>query len=184
MSPSDADSDPLSPAEVEAFVRHFGKVQHGLRAFVLSLVRNWDDAEDIFQNTNLILWRKYRKFDPETDFRKWAFQVAYYEVLEWRRKRHKEHVGLSENVLNRLATEMIAEVDTTDMRERALDRCLSKLSADDRELIQLRYFAGKSVQAVGEAVQRSSDAVYKAMNRIRWRLLECVQRQLRQEDRL
>jgi RNA polymerase sigma-70 factor (ECF subfamily) len=185
MSQSPDESEPLTPAEGEAFVQLFGKAQHSLRAFVLSLVKNWDDAEDILQDTNLILWRKFRSFDRGTDFRKWACQVAHFEVLEWRRRKFKDkqQVGLSENVLSRLASDLIADADATDQRGRALDQCLSKLSAADRELIQLRYFSGNSIQAVGDAVRRSSDAVYKAINRIRWRLLECVQRQLRQEER-
>lgn len=163
-------------------MRLFGKFQHGLRAFVLSLVPRWHDADEIFQNTNLILWRKFREFDQARDFHKWACQVAYYEVLEWRRKQHRAKAALSNNVLAQLAKELIDDMESCDLREQALMQCLEKLPAKDRRVMQLRYFAECSVSDVAKKVGRSIDAVYKATNRIRWQLLGCVQRRTQQED--
>jgi RNA polymerase sigma-70 factor (ECF subfamily) len=172
-----------SPADAEAFVRLFGKVQHGLRAFVLSLVPNWDEAEEIFQNSNLVLWRKFHEFDRQTDFRKWAFQVAYYEVLEWRRQRYRERLVLSPGVLALLADELTEDSEFVDAREQALRQCLETLPLADRQLVQLRYFADLAVQEIATQLGRSADAIYKATNRIRWRLYECIKRRLQQEGR-
>lgn len=183
MPPTESSQPPPSPAETEQFVRLFGRVQHSLRAYVLSLVPYWDEAEEIFQNTNLILWRKFREFDPDTNFRTWACKVAWYEVLEWRRQRHKAQSCLSETVLAQLAAELVDDAELAESRERALAQCLDTLSPADRELVQLRYFIAQEVPAVASQVGRSVNAVYKAINRIRWRLFECIERRLRQEDR-
>src|SRR6056297_854003 len=63
----------------EQFVSLFTRHEPGLRAFVRSLVFSWDDANEIMQNTGLVLWRKFDTFDPETDFMRWACVVARFE---------------------------------------------------------------------------------------------------------
>lgn len=186
MSTNDESHRPaISAEQTEAFVREFGKVQHGLRTFILSLVIRWDDADEIFQKTSLIVWRKFAEFDPNTDFRKWACQVAYYEVLKWRQQRHCDNrVELTEDVIERLADDLVKDNEYVDARQQALVECLESLRAADRKLVQLRYLADNSVQGVAKEVGRSTDAVYKAINRIRWTLLECIQRRLRGEGTL
>ena len=65
----------------------------------------------------------------------------------------------------------------------ALRRCLKKLSERDLNLIELRYQEGASVKKVAQHVNRGVKGVYKSLNRIRWQLLECIQRSLAMEDR-
>ena len=37
-----------------------------------TLVRDLNDADDLFQQTGLVLWRKYEQFDPSRSFVAWA----------------------------------------------------------------------------------------------------------------
>ena len=53
---------------------------------------------------------------------------------------------------------------------------MEKLSVDDRELLELRYEPGATVEAIARQIGRSTKAVYNALARIRTWLLECVQR--------
>jgi RNA polymerase sigma-70 factor, ECF subfamily len=58
----------------------------------------------------------------------------------------------------------------------ALDLCMGKLSTEDRELLDLRYEPGATVEGIARQVGRSTKAVYNALGRIRTWLLECVER--------
>ncbi|MCP6756330.1 hypothetical protein NL533_32385, partial [Klebsiella pneumoniae] len=83
--------------------------------------------------------------------------------------------------MERLADDLAEDSELTDMRHQALAMCLDKLRDVDRQPVDLRYYSETSVQHVAEQVGRSTDAVYKAINRIRWSLLDCIQRRLRGE---
>jgi len=38
------------------------------------MVRNAADADDVLQETNLVLWRKTADFDPAREFMPWAMR--------------------------------------------------------------------------------------------------------------
>ncbi|MCD4728899.1 MAG: hypothetical protein K8R46_14670 [Pirellulales bacterium] len=42
----------------------FAQVHDSLFAYVFSLLPHWSDAEDVFQQTSLVLWRKFGSFQP------------------------------------------------------------------------------------------------------------------------
>ncbi len=63
----------------EQLARHHGQ----LLGYIYSLVRDLDDAEDLFQQTSLVLWDKFDQFDRSRSFVAWACGVARYEVTEF-----------------------------------------------------------------------------------------------------
>ena len=72
-------------SDYERFVTTFTRNEPAIRAFLRSLLPSWEDAVEVMQNTSLVLWRKFDTFDPNTDFLKWAFVVARFEALKYRR---------------------------------------------------------------------------------------------------
>lgn len=81
---------PPSPPDQEQFVRLFAQYEGNVRAFVTSLLPNWEGVDEVMQETSIVLWRKFDEFDPDrpgSKFTDWAFMIARYEVLKYRRKR-------------------------------------------------------------------------------------------------
>lgn len=68
-----------------------------------------------------------------------------------------------------------------EARQKALGRCMEKLTAGDRHLIQQRYWEGVDVEALAASLQRPANSLYRSLARIRGLLLECVQSQLKAE---
>ena len=56
-------------------------MQRPLYAYILTLLPNRSEAEDILQETNLILCRKAGEYNPEGHFQGWAFNIARYQVM-------------------------------------------------------------------------------------------------------
>ena len=52
--------------------------QRRIFAYIYTLVPNRTDAEDILQETSLIICEKFHDFKPGTDFVAWACQIAYW----------------------------------------------------------------------------------------------------------
>lgn len=168
---------------VEEFLRLFGTHRRRLYQFILSLVSNLQDAEDVLQETNIILWRKFADYQPGTNFYAWAARVAHFEVLKLRRKLSREAVLLDDAVLEQVAADARDGADSLEAVRDALQKCLQKLSPADRELIARRYGTGSRGKAVAEQLGRPANSVYKSLGRIRQALLECINRGLRLADR-
>ena len=62
--------------------------QHQRRIFgyIYTLVPDRHDAEDILQETSVVVCEKFEQFQPGTDFVAWACQIAYWEVRRARQK--------------------------------------------------------------------------------------------------
>ena len=70
--------DHPNPTRTEEFVELSSSHQRQLLGYIFTLVGNMDDAEDLLQQTNLILWRKFDDYQPGTDFIRWACYVAAF----------------------------------------------------------------------------------------------------------
>lgn len=69
-----------SPEFLQLLTSH----QSRIYAYILSLVFDRTQADDLLQETNAVLWRKAEEFETGTNFVAWAFQIAYYEVMQQR----------------------------------------------------------------------------------------------------
>ena len=58
------------------------------------------DAEELFQETNLTLWRTWDRYDASLDFVRWAYGIAHNEIRNFARKKRASHVLLSDQLLD------------------------------------------------------------------------------------
>jgi RNA polymerase sigma-70 factor (ECF subfamily) len=146
--------------------------------YLHSLVRNLDDADDLFQQTTVILWKKFGEYDRSRSFFSWACGVARLEAANFLRSRGRQRLYFSDE-LNLLLIEAQAEMpdDELEARRSALTACVDKLRQRDRELLEACY-AGDGVNAAAGREGRSSQSVHNSLRRIRRALFECIQRTL------
>ena len=71
----------------DRFLRLYVENEESLNGFVRSLVFTLDDAREVMQDTAVVLWRKFEELDSPEDFRRWAFGVARFQALAYRRDR-------------------------------------------------------------------------------------------------
>ena len=166
------------------FAERLRREQARLYNYIHSLVRDLNDADDLFQQTTLVLWKKFGEFDPRRSFFAWACGVARLEVANFLRGRGRQRLYFSDD-LNLLLIEAQEEVgsDEAEGRREALARCVEKLRQRDRELLQECYGAEGGVQAAAGRHGRSPQSVYNSLRRIRRSLFECVARTLAAESR-
>jgi RNA polymerase sigma-70 factor (ECF subfamily) len=167
------------PADrTEEFVRLLGQNQRRLFHYVLCLVPNRDDAEEVLQETNLVLWREFDRFQSGTNFAAWACRVAFHQVLAWRKRRQRDRLQFSDAFLEAVAAEVEAAADHLEERAEALAACVAKLPPAQRELLQMRYSENHAIETIALRAGRSAEAVYRALSRVRQALYECVNRTL------
>ena len=156
------------------FVRVLTSHQLDIYLYVHSLVPDPESASEIVQNTNTVLWQKRNQFDLTTDFRAWAFQVARYEVSEYRVQRKRQGLSFSDALVDELAFHAPRFTNDNDDVMEDLRRCVAQLAANDRELLRKRYSSDASCESIAKATNRSVRWVYNALSRIRRELRTCV----------
>jgi RNA polymerase sigma-70 factor (ECF subfamily) len=168
-------------AEFAEFLR---QNQSRLYGYIHCLVRDLNDADDLFQQTAVILWKKFDEFDRRGSFFAWACGIARLEVANFLRSRGRQRLYFSDD-LNLMLVEAQAEVtnEELDDRREALARCVEKLRERDRALLDECYREARGVNEAADRRGRSPQSVYNSLRRIRRALFECVARTLAQESR-
>jgi RNA polymerase sigma-70 factor (ECF subfamily) len=167
------------PGPPEDFVRLFTQAQRPLYLFLLPLVSSATDADEVLQETNVVILSKWRQFEPGTNFIAWCRAIARLEVFRFRRSRHHRVHLLGDDVVELLASDMEEQhVSDLDQRRGALTECLGRLRPADRDLIQRRYAPGATGDEVAHQLGRPANSVYQSIGRVRRVLLECIRRRM------
>jgi RNA polymerase sigma-70 factor, ECF subfamily len=167
--------------DVEDFVRLLMANERRIFAYVLTLLPNVADAEDVLQETSIVLWRKFPEYQPGSDFTSWAFRIAQNMVRNARAKHQRCRVKFDEELFAAVAADAERMREELDLGRSVLAECIDELPPGDRELLALRYDAGATIKSVAAAVGRSVEGMYKAMRRIHDALHDCVCRRLKSE---
>ncbi len=163
---------------VDEFIQLFTSHEPRLRAYVLTLVCRWTDAEEVMQQCNLVLWQKFDAFQSETNFFAWSCQVARLEVMDFRKRRGRERAIFSDSFIDVVADEAAEMAEELSDRQTALQQCLEKLPQQHRRLLHWRYAESVSIEDVAGRTGRSIEAAYKTLSRVRQVLHDCITRTL------
>ncbi|WP_197994638.1 sigma-70 family RNA polymerase sigma factor [Gimesia panareensis] len=182
MEPSaDTTGNPESAAAGvpdEHFVSLLARHHNLVRGFIGTLLPHQTDAEDVFQQTCLVLWRKWKTFDATQSFAAWACGIAFYEVKNFQRVQSRDRHYFSDEVLLLIAAQQNKSLPESEQRKQALQDCIQKLDQENRKLILDCYHGQQTVQEVADQLGRSRDAIYKKLARLRVKLMECMQQSL------
>lgn len=162
----------------DSFFRLFSVNQSEIFSYIVTLVPHSVDADDIFQETCSVMWRKFDEFQAGTHFLGWACKIAYYVILEHRRKAARNPIRYSSETLKLLSDSYAESRKDSQQRIECLNECLRNLSDKERFLIQQRYNQSLPVNAIAEQLSVSVSMIYKSLAKVHYFLLECVQRSL------
>ncbi len=162
----------------QSFVQLLTAQQRSLYVYILTLVHHPVDADEVLQNTNVVLCSKAREVPSIKSFAAWAQKIAYFEVLAHRKRNARSRLVFSPELIDILAQDAAGEEGLENRRRSALSFCLEKLSDRDRDLIARRYAAGGAVQQLAKEDSRPASSIYRSLERIRLTLLNCIRRSL------
>jgi RNA polymerase sigma-70 factor, ECF subfamily len=155
---------------------HRGQIQ----AFLLSLTGSASAADDLTQETTLVLWEKRADYDPTGNFRAWAFQIAFYLAQNHRRRilRQERRELPGDGLFDQIAAASLADTEEIEeARAQALRLCLGKLSESHRELLLRRYLDGTTLETLSSEAASNRNALAQKLFRIKRTLIECIKRQ-------
>jgi RNA polymerase sigma-70 factor (ECF subfamily) len=146
-----------------------------LWAYLMGLAKDPHRAEDLFQNTHLVICQKWRQYRPGTNFLAWARQIARYEFLASVDPARHSLVTVEADLLE---SALAAASPVPVTQREALRTCLEKLPSRGRRVIELRYGEAVRGQEAARRLALSVNAFYTYLSRLRQMLHDCVKRQL------
>jgi RNA polymerase sigma-70 factor (ECF subfamily) len=161
--------------QLDSVLEHFARYQRRLYLYILGLVVSPADAEEVLQETNIVVWKKCDQFQSGTDFRAWVFRIALFEARKLHDRRRKQGLNLSDELLEQLATTYEQQEDGFETRRERLAACIEKLRPDDKRLVTEVYGGGLDVPLLAERSGREKTSIYRSLRRIRRILFDCVE---------
>jgi RNA polymerase sigma-70 factor, ECF subfamily len=150
--------------------------RHHVRVFrfVVRFVRDEATAEDLISEVFLDVWRQAGRFEGRSAVSTWMLAIARFKALSALRRRPDEELdeetaGAIEDLSDDPGT-VLEKKDKSAM----IRKCLTGLSAEHREIIDLVYYHEKSVEEVAEIVGIPENTVKTRMFYARKRLAELL----------
>ena len=154
-------------------------------ALAISIVRDRQTAEDLYQDMTLKVIENIAIFDGPRHLKHWSWKVLKNQCYELIRRNKYKPVMLDASVLELVDNELEERSSMTDeLRSKALSKCISRLTENAQNIVKLRYFEGLRGDEVAAQLGRKPDTVYKALQRIYDTLGSCIKRTLENEQEI
>ncbi len=162
-----------------SLVQFLSRQQAMLRGYAFAICGDHHVADDAVQELSLIVAADpHRALAGGDDAARWLRAVLRNKTLELSRRAGRQRRQLSRDVIEALALSMDELEDEAAARHRqmrvAMAECVSALAGDARRVIEARYCQGLTCEAIAAQVQRSVQAVYAILKRVRISLAVCV----------
>jgi len=153
-----------------------------LLGYIALIVGDPHQAEDVFQELAVVVFRKGTSLGGAEEFPAWARQVARFKALNALRQRLSAPKAIDESILDLLEsrwseTDRVAGPVVSD----ALRECLRNISPQSRRLIELRYGENLSGKALADRIGQQLNTVYVALSRVYRALAACVKHRMSRE---
>lgn len=147
--------------------------------FVLRMLEDHQDAEDIMQELAIKIWKRKERFKEIENKEAWCMTVARNLSIDKLRNRKKrqytdinEAFDISDN--NKTPYDALASSDTMKM----LNELLSKLPDKQKETIHLREVEGLTYKEISDICEMSLEQVKSNIFRGRQALKEMLERKV------
>ncbi|MDA8745221.1 sigma-70 family RNA polymerase sigma factor [Rubripirellula amarantea] len=163
----------------ERFLSLFIRHERELAGLARVMVPSWDAADDVLQESSVVMWRKIDQLQADEEFLNWAKVIVRFEALKHRRKLSRDRLVLSDELVSLIASEDIEQpCEHVADRRSAVQECLSEFSFEHRQLLLSPYRYTGGAAELAEQTGVSANSVYKKLGRLRSKLRSCVDRRL------
>jgi RNA polymerase sigma-70 factor (ECF subfamily) len=162
----------------EEYLKLFFGCELEIRAFIGSIVRDSNDADDLFQEVALTLWKEFSRYDRGRPFGAWARGIAGMKLMQRWDQTKRRPVVLSPEAIEAVSRAFDQTEAPPSRRAEALEHCLKQLPEKSRQLLALRYERSLKIEEIALELKATLDSVYQSLSRLRTKLQDCVNRRL------
>jgi RNA polymerase sigma-70 factor, ECF subfamily len=153
-------------------------------SFILVLTRDYEDAEEIFQEVAKVILEEANKGMAVAHFMRWAREIARRRVGEFYRKNARRNsiempTESIEEVIGQAFAENERTLESAQLRLQALLDCLATLSGRAQAVIEGFYRNRKSIRDIAGSLGWNEQSVKNCLCRARKALADCIRGKLR-----
>jgi RNA polymerase sigma factor (sigma-70 family) len=149
--------------------------QPKLLAYIRSIVRRQDVADDVFQDVCMLAVEKRAGLHDEGHLLRWLRTTSRLTAMNVMRKRQEEQFLLDAGALDALEEAWKAEEPSNASADaEALRHCLESLSAQHRQLVTRRFVEQHEYAQLAAEYRRTVDSLYVTFSRIYAALAKCI----------
>lgn len=170
-----------SPAVEELINRYKSMVY----TIAYNILKNREEAEEVAQDAFVRAFTKLNLFRMDSSFSTWLYRIAYNLAISRTREQKREQAYQEEAKATESfeqSAQIMSELEAAD-RKRYLNKAMEDMDGDDRLLLMLFYYDGKSVEEVSQITGYSNSNVKVKLYRARKYLYERLSALLRKETR-
>lgn len=157
--------------------------QRPLFLYIWGLLFSRESAEDVLQETNVVLWQKRAEYELGTNFFAWACRIAYFKVCKARELNRHKMPAFSDVFVQQMAPQVQAIAESPSQLQDYLQECMQKLGVQDRDLLTRRYEDDSATKDIAGALGQSVRKVNRSLCRIHQSLFECINAKFSEEGR-
>jgi RNA polymerase sigma-70 factor, ECF subfamily len=176
-----ADEKTLIRAAQEGDQDAFGQLVRAYDKSVLrlamNLLRSPEDAQDVYQEAFLRVYRNLNSFRFDCSFHTWLYRIVTNLCLDHMRKRkvrreESSQVEGADGPMDRMDTFQESRADgdpqrslfSGELRQR-IGKALSELTARERMVFELRHYQGMKLRNIGEVLGTTEEAAKNCLFR-------------------
>lgn len=168
-------------------IKQFLGYRDAILGFAVALTRDYDAAEEIFQDVAMVVMEEDRKQTVVNNFLAWMREIVRRRVAEHYRKLAKRQaIEQPSETMMEVVVLAFAENETTlekhRLRMQFLLECIERLTGRSREVINGFYGQRKSVRDIANGMTWEENSVKVALSRARTILADCINGRLRAQE--
>jgi RNA polymerase sigma factor (sigma-70 family) len=142
----------VKAGEVEPFDELVRRNEVKIHDLCYKMVRNYDDAKDLAQETFIKAYRKINKFDGRSKFSTWLYRIAVNNSLNFLKKQ-KPTVEIFEEIMSLGQDDPVQRYKSKKLRE-LINKNVAKLPNVQRAVFTLRTLEDMSYQEISEILKK------------------------------
>lgn len=154
--------------------REWVKSQQNILAYIGSLTCDFREAEELLQETAVLLFQHADRYDAGRPFLPWALGIARNVVLHHRRHIARHYCMVDSEVMEQLAAVFDDLAVRRDRLRESLRYCREKLPSRSQHVCRLRYEGGLNIREIALRLDSTAGAVRIQLHRIRDQLRRCI----------
>ena len=152
----------------------YNQTQLRLFSYLFAIVHNKSDAEDIMQETAIVLWDKFDQYQEGTNFGAWAVNIARNKAFEFMRKNKRTKMFFNEEFYESVSKHALEDSTDDSDRIKALQFCLEKIPENSRKILTMRYKKEIPVKRIAQLTGRSVNGLYHSFTKLVSALQDCM----------
>ena len=167
----------------DRFFNLYNSVHLRLYSYLLTILHNSNDAEEVLQETASLLWGKFDEYQEGSNFGAWAVKIGRNKALQFLKKHKQTRRIFDDNFYDKVSQYAEKSSNEADARLKALKACVDKLPEHVKKLLSMKFTKEMSYRKISQQTGRTTNSLYQVFWKIMQTLKDCIERQLSYQEK-